>query len=63
MLHSAHVEARLLGELRDAWPVVVVQRVVCQDGIRHLWVCHQVDLQQLLGAGMSTDAGQPREGV
>ena len=47
VLQRPHVQAGLLAQLRDARPVVVRQGGVCQDGVRHLGVRHQVDLQQL----------------
>ncbi len=47
MAQRAHVQAGLLGQLCNARPIVVVQCLVGQDGVRDLRVGDQVDLQQL----------------
>ena len=47
VLQSPHVQAGLLTKLGNARPVIVSERAVGQNGICHLRVGHQVDLQQL----------------
>ena len=47
VLQSPHVQAGLLTQLGNARPIVVSERAIGQNGICHLRVGHQVDLQQL----------------
>jgi len=69
VLQRAHVQPRLLAELRDAGAVVVGERPVGEDGIRDLGVGDQVDLQELglegalLGLVAWEEDGRRGEGV
>jgi hypothetical protein len=47
MLHRAHVEARLLAELRDAGAVVVAEGAAAEDRVGDLGLEEQVDLDDL----------------
>mmetsp|Transcript_40808 Transcript_40808/g.97021 ORF Transcript_40808/g.97021 Transcript_40808/m.97021 type:complete len:941 (+) Transcript_40808:1922-4744(+) len=47
VLEGAHVQPRLLAQLRNPGPVVVRERVVGKDRVRHVRVGDEVDLQNL----------------
>ena len=47
MLQRPHVQLSLLTQLGNARPVIVGECAIGQNGICHLWVGDQVDLQKL----------------
>lgn len=47
VLQRPHVQLCLFTELSNARPVVVRQSAISQDGVCHLRIGHQIDLQQL----------------
>ena len=51
VLQCPHVQLCLLTQLGNAWPVIVGECAICQNGICHLGVGDQVDLQELQHQG------------
>ena len=55
MLQGSHVQTSLLTQLGDSGPVIMSQGAVGHDGVSHLRVGHQIDLQQLQHLQLNID--------